>query len=453
MFGKVKSIHFVGIGGIGMSGIAEVLCNLGFKISGSDLKSSSVTDHLTQLGVTFSLGHRLENIQGAELIVTSTAVHRDNPEVQAGVQLGIPIISRGEMLAELMRLKKGIAIAGSHGKTSTTSMVAQVLSEAGLDPTIVIGGKLAALGSNAKLGQGAYLVAEADESDGSFLMLRPYLAVITNIDREHMDHYPDLASIKEAFITFANSLPFYGRLYACQDDPHLASIFPRINRPIKTYSTEVPADLYATDIRQEGFDTYFKVHTREACLGDFSIRVPGTHMVANALAAIGIALELDLTSDKIRQILSSFRGADRRFTLRGEREGILVVDDYGHHPTEIQTTLKAARKGFPERRIVAAFQPHRFTRTQALMNEFISAFRDADLVFLTEIYPAGEKPIPGIEGKFLAEAIGKNGQKVHFVSEVQDLPQEFLKVVQPGDLLITFGAGSITQIGPKFLAL
>ena len=269
MFGKVKSIHFVGIGGIGMSGIAEVLCNLGFKISGSDLKSSPVTDHLTQLGVTFSIGHGPENIQGAELLVTSTAVQRDNPEVRAALQLGIPIISRGEMLAELMRLKKGIAIAGSHGKTSTTSMVAQVLSEAGLDPTIVIGGKLAALGSNAKLGQGDYLVAEADESDGSFLMLRPYLAVITNIDREHMDHYPDLTSIKEAFITFANSLPFYGRLFACQDDPHLASILPRINRPVRTYSTEVPADIYATDIRQKGFDTFFKVHVQEKCLGDF----------------------------------------------------------------------------------------------------------------------------------------------------------------------------------------
>ncbi len=453
MFGKVKSIHFVGIGGIGMSGIAEVLCNLGFKISGSDLKSSPVTDHLTQLGVALSIGHGPENIQGAELLVTSTAVQRDNPEVRAALQLGIPIISRGEMLAELMRLKKGIAIAGSHGKTSTTSMVAQVLSEAGLDPTIVIGGKLAALGSNAKLGQGDYLVAEADESDGSFLMLRPYLAVITNIDREHMDHYPDLASIKEAFITFANSLPFYGRLFACQDDPHLASILPRINRPVRTYSTEVPADIYATDIRQKGFDTFFKVHVQEKCLGDFSLRVPGTHMVANALAAIGIALELGLPSDKIQGILSSFRGADRRFTLRGERDGVLVVDDYGHHPTEIQTTLKAARRGFPERRIIAAFQPHRFTRTQALMDEFITAFKDADLVFLTEIYPAGEKPIPGIEGKFLAEAIEKHGQEVYFVREVQDLPKELHKIAQSGDLLITFGAGSITQIGPKFLTL
>ena len=453
MFGKVKSIHFVGIGGIGMSGIAEVLCNLGFKISGSDLKSSPVTDHLTQLGVTFSIGHGPENIQGAELLVTSTAVQRDNPEVRAALQLGIPIISRGEMLAELMRLKKGVAIAGSHGKTSTTSMVAQVLSEAGLDPTIVIGGKLAALGSNAKLGQGDYLVAEADESDGSFLMLRPYLAVITNIDREHMDHYPDLTSIKEAFITFANSLPFYGRLFACQDDPHLASILPRINRPVRTYSTEVPADIYATDIRQKGFDTFFKVHVQEKCLGDFSIRVPGTHMVANALAAIGIALELGLPSDKIQGILSSFRGADRRFTLRGERDGVLVVDDYGHHPTEIQTTLKGARRGFPERRIIAAFQPHRFTRTQALMDEFITAFKDADLVFLTEIYPAGEKPIPGIEGKFLAEAIEKHGQEVYFVREVQDLPKELHKIAQSGDLLITFGAGSITQIGPKFLTL
>jgi UDP-N-acetylmuramate--alanine ligase len=332
-------------------------------------------------------------------------------------------------------------------------MVAQVLSEAGLDPTIVIGGKLAALGSNAKLGQGDYLVAEADESDGSFLMLRPYLAVITNIDREHMDHYPDLASIKEAFITFANSLPFYGRLFACQDDPHLASILPRINRPVRTYSTEVPADIYATDIRQKGFDTFFKVHVQEKCLGDFSLRVPGTHMVANALAAIGIALELGLPSDKIQGILSSFRGADRRFTLRGERDGVLVVDDYGHHPTEIQTTLKAARRGFPERRIIAAFQPHRFTRTQALMDEFITAFKDADLVFLTEIYPAGEKPIPGIEGKFLAEAIEKHGQEVYFVREVQDLPKELHKIAQSGDLLITFGAGSITQIGPKFLTL
>ena len=453
MFGKVKSIHFVGIGGIGMSGIAEVLCNLGFKISGSDLKSSPVTDHLTQLGVTCFIGHRPEHVAGAELLVTSTAVRRDNPEVLAGLQSGVPIISRGEMLAELMRLKKGIAIAGSHGKTSTTSMIAQVLSEAGLDPTIVIGGKLAALGSNAKLGRGDYLVAEADESDGSFLMLRPYLGVITNIDREHLDHYPDLASIQEAFITFANSLPFYGRLFACQDDPHLAAILPQINRPIRTYSTETPADLFATDIKQNGFETFFKVYVEKRFLGDFSIRVPGSHMVANALAAIGIALELDVPGHQIQKILSSFRGADRRFTLRGERDGILVVDDYGHHPTEIQATLKAARKGFPERRIVAAFQPHRFTRTQALMDEFINAFQDADLIFLTEIYPAGEKPLPGVNGKILADAIRKQGQKVNFVDEVQNLPQELRKFVQPGDLLITFGAGSITQIGPKFLSL
>ncbi len=451
MFGKVKSIHFVGIGGIGMSGIAEVLCNLGFKISGSDLKTSPIIDHLTDLGIKFSLGHSPENVQGAELIVTSTAVKIQNPEVQAGLELGIPMISRGEMLAELMRLKRGIAVAGSHGKTSTTSMVAQVLSESGLDPTIVIGGKLAALGSNAKLGQGDYLVAEADESDGSFLMLRPYLAVITNIDREHVDHYPDMEAIKQAFVIFANSLPFYGRLFVCLDDPHLASILSQINRPILTYSTENQADIYATDIRQKGFDTFFKVHTRENSLGDFSIRVPGTHMVANALAAIGIALELNLSTESIQKSLASFQGADRRFTLRGERDGVLVVDDYGHHPTEIQTTLRAARKGFPERRIVAAFQPHRYTRTQALMNEFMAAFDDADLVFLTDIYPAGEKPIHGVEAKILSEGISKQGTEVRFIKEIQDLPFELKKILKAGDLLITFGAGSITQVGPKFL--
>ncbi|MFN8010189.1 MAG: UDP-N-acetylmuramate--L-alanine ligase [Holophagaceae bacterium] len=454
MFGKIQRIHFVGIGGIGMSGIAEVLVNLGYQVSGSDLKESPATERLRSMGATIRAGHDASCIEGAQAVVISSAVKADNPEVVAAHAAKIPVIPRGEMLSELMRMKQGIAVAGSHGKTTTTSMVAQVLSGAGLDPTIVIGGKLNILGSNAKLGSGQLLVAEADESDGSFLLLNPTLAVITNIDREHLDHYRDLDEITDAFQAFANKVPFYGAVFLCLDDPHASALRPRINRRVVPYGTNPQAEIRARDIRQEGFRTSFAVSAEDRDLGPFSLGVPGHHMVLNALAAIGVALELNVPVDAVRESLEAFTGAERRFTKKGEKDGVLVVDDYGHHPTEIAATLRAARKGFPERRLVAAFQPHRYTRTQALMEEFGRAFFEADVVFLTDIYAASEAPIPGVTGEALAEGLRRHGQRdVRFVADVEALPRNLKEATRPGDLLITFGAGSITHAGPAFLAL
>jgi UDP-N-acetylmuramate--alanine ligase len=452
VFGKIQHIHFVGIGGIGMSGIAEVLANLGYQVSGSDLKESAVTERLRSLGITVHLGHESQAIEGAQVVVISSAVKGDNPEVIAAHGAKIPVIPRGEMLAELMRMKYGIAVAGSHGKTTTTSMVAQLLSQGGIDPTIVIGGKLGTIGSNAKLGKGPFLVAEADESDGSFLLLNPTLAVITNIDREHLDHYKDLEEIQDAFVTFANKIPFYGSVFLCLDDANAAAVRPRLKRQVRTYGTHPQVDIRAREIRQEGFRTYFKVTAHGQDLGAFSLGVPGHHMVLNALAAIGVALELDVKPEVIRASLSSFTGADRRFQLKGEKGGVLVVDDYGHHPTEIAATLAAARAGFPERRIVAAFQPHRYSRTKALLEEFGTAFFLADAVVVTDIYPAGEPPIPGLNGAQVVEALRAHGQKeVHLVNRVEDLPEHLLSLTRPGDLLLTFGAGTITQVGQAFL--
>ncbi len=454
VFGKIQHIHFVGIGGIGMSGIAEVLANLGYQVSGSDLKESAVTQRLRSLGITVHLGHQGSAIVGAQVVVISSAVKGDNPEVIAAHAAKIPVIPRGEMLAELMRMKYGIAVAGSHGKTTTTSMVAQVLSQGGIDPTIVIGGKLGTIGSNAKLGKGPFLVAEADESDGSFLMLNPTLAVITNIDREHLDHYKDLDEIQDAFVTFANKVPFYGSVFLCLDDANAAAVRPRLKRQVRTYGTHPQVDLRARDIRQEGFRTQFKVIAYGEDLGAFSLGVPGHHMVLNALAAIGIAIELDVDREVIRASLSSFTGADRRFHLKGEKGGVLVVDDYGHHPTEIAATLAAARAGFPDRRIVAAFQPHRYSRTKALLEEFGTAFFEADSVLVTDIYPAGEQPIQGIDASTVVSGLRAHGQKdVHQVGRVEDLPAALLRLTRPGDLVITFGAGSITHAGPAFLEL
>ncbi|MBK8725048.1 MAG: UDP-N-acetylmuramate--L-alanine ligase [Holophagaceae bacterium] len=454
MFGKIQRIHFVGIGGSGMSGIAEVLVNLGYQVSGSDLKEGPVTERLKAMGAAIRVGHDASCIEGAQAVVISSAVKADNPEVLAAHAAKIPVIPRGEMLSELMRMKQGVAVAGSHGKTTTTSMIAQVLSAAGLDPTIVIGGKLNILGSNAKLGKGELLVAEADESDGSFLLLNPTLAVITNIDREHLDHYKDLDEICDAFQAFANKVPFYGAVFLCMDDANASNVRPRINRRVVTYGTNPQVEIRAREIRQQEFRTNFHVTAGEADLGEFSLGVPGHHMVLNALAAIGVALELNVPVEAIREHLAAFTGADRRFTKKGEKDGVLVVDDYGHHPTEIAATLKAARKGFPARRIVAAFQPHRYTRTQALMEEFGRAFFEADLVVLTEIYAASETPLEGVDGAALAETLRAHGQRdVRFVAEVEELPRELKALTLPGDLLITFGAGSITHAGPAFLAL
>ena len=454
MFGKVQCIHFVGIGGIGMSGIAEVLANLGYAVSGSDQRESPTTERLRSLGIQVRLGHDAQNIEGAQVVVISSAVKGDNPEVIAAHTAKVPVIPRGEMLAELMRMKIGIAVAGSHGKTTTTSMIAQVLSQGGLDPTIVIGGRLGTIGSNAKLGKSSYLVAEADESDGSFLMLNPSLAVITNIDREHLDHYKDIEEIREAFTAFANKIPFHGSVFICMDDPNVAQVRPHLKRQVRTYGFNRQVDLRATDLRQDGFQTFFRVMAFGVDLGEFELGVPGHHMVLNALAAIGVALELDVPVPTIRESLATFTGAERRFTKKGEKNGVLVVDDYGHHPTEIAATLQAARQGFPDKRIVAAFQPHRYTRTKTLLEEFGRAFFDADAVLITDIYPAGEPPIPGITGLTLVESLQAHGQReVHYVAKVEDLPQILQDFTHDGDLVLTFGAGNITQVGPQFLAL
>lgn len=454
MFGKIQRIHFVGIGGIGMSGIAEVLVNLGYKVSGSDLKEGTTTERLRTLGVEVHVGHDARWIKAAQVVVISSAVKSDNPEVLAAHAAKVPVIPRGEMLAELMRMKYGIAVAGSHGKTTTTSMVAQVLSQGGIDPTIVIGGKLASIGSNAKLGKSPFLVAEADESDGSFLMLTPTIAAITNIDREHLDHYRDLDEIKDAFVVFGNKIPFYGTVFACIDDPHVASILPRLKRQVRTYGTNPQVDIRATDIQQDGCRTRFKVRAFGQDLGSFSLGVPGEHMVLNALATIGIALEMGVEREIIQASLASFTGADRRFQKKGERKGVMVVDDYGHHPTEIATTLAAARKAYPDRRIVVAFQPHRYTRTQALLEEFSRAFFSADVVVITDIYAASEAPIPGVSGQSLVDAILAHGQReAHYVPRIEDLPRALDQLTAAGDVLMTFGAGSITNVGPQFLAL
>ncbi|MDR2560291.1 MAG: UDP-N-acetylmuramate--L-alanine ligase [Holophagales bacterium] len=454
MFGKVQNIHFVGIGGIGMSGIAEVLINLGFSVSGSDVKSGPVTERLSHLGAKIRIGHDASCVAEAHVVVVSSAVKPDNPEVLAAHEAKVPVIPRGEMLAELMRMKEGIAVAGSHGKTTTTSMIAHILSDGGLDPTIVVGGKLGILGSNAKLGKGPTLVAEADESDGSFLLLSPTFAVVTNIDREHLDHYKDLGEIKEAFVAFANKVPFYGCALVCMDCPSVASIRPQLRRQVRTYGTTPQVDIQARNIKQDGTRTYFDVRAFGQDLGAFALNVPGRHMVLNALAAIGMGLEMGVEAQAIRTSLKEFSGAERRFTFKGERQGVMVVDDYGHHPTEIAATLAGARAGFPDRRIVVAFQPHRYTRTKALMDEFASAFFEADVVVISDIYPASEAPIPGLTGQTLVDALRSVGQRgVHYVPEIHDMPKALAKLTQPKDMLITFGAGSITQVGPAFLAL
>jgi UDP-N-acetylmuramate--alanine ligase len=454
VFGKIQHIHFVGIGGIGMSGIAEVLVNLGYQVSGSDIKESAVTQRLAGMGVHVAIGHDAKCIENAQVVVISSAVKGDNPEVVAAHAAKVPVIPRGEMLAELMRMKYGIAIAGSHGKTTTTSMVAQVLSQGGIDPTIVIGGKLGAIGSNAKLGKGPFLVAEADESDGSFLLLSPTIGVITNVDREHLDHYKDLPEIMDAFATFGNKVPFYGSVFVCMDDPNVAALRPRLKRQVRTYGTNPQVDIRALDITMDGWRSHFRVRAYGEDLGEFSIGVPGHHMVLNALATIGVALELGVERDVIRASLASFTGADRRFQKRGERDGVIVIDDYGHHPTEIAATLAAARKGFPEKRILVAFQPHRYSRTQALLEEFGRAFFDADQVLVTDIYAASEPPVPGLTGKTVVEAIQAHGQRdVRYVPRVEDLPAALQELAQPGDLVVTMGAGTITTVGPAFLAL
>jgi len=458
MFAKIQRIHFVGIGGIGMSGIAEVLLNLGYKVSGSDLKSSAVTHRLAGLGAMTFEGHRAENIAGAEVVVTSSAIAHDNPEVTEAHTLHIPVIQRAEMLSELMRLKYGIAIAGMHGKTTTTSMVAAVLAAGGLDPTVVVGGRVDALGSNARLGKSQYLVAEADESDRSFLKLSPILSVVTNIDREHMDCYRNMRDVKKTFLDFMDRVPFYGMIVACNDNSMLRKLLPQVQRRTVTYGTKRGSDflIKAEETKREGTAdsrpySRFRVTYQKRDLGEFTLHVPGVHNVLNATAAIAVGVGLDIPVDAIRSALDQFRGVDRRFQLRGTAAGVSVIDDYGHHPTEIRATLAAARQcGF--RKIHVIFQPHRYTRTRDLMEEFTTAFADADSLFLLDIYAASEKPIEGITGEILAQRIReKSGKPVEYVSSVADAIGAATKAAQAGDMILTLGAGSISQLGPMIL--
>jgi len=451
MFRKIQKVHFVGIGGIGMSGIAELLLNLGYQVSGSDLRKSPATDRLASLGGKIHIGHRAENVQGANVVVLSSAVHPDNAEAVEAKKLQIPVIPRAEMLAELMRLRYGIAVAGAHGKTTTTSMIATVLVYGGYDPTAVIGGRLNAFGSNAKLGKGDFIVAEADESDGSFLKLSPAIAVVTNIDREHLDHYADLNEIQTAFAAFVNKVPFYGAAVLCLDDPNVQAIIPRIERRIVTYGASSQADLVASHMEFQKFGSSCRIRYRGNPLGILRLQVPGTHSILNALAALATGLEIDMPFEKIAEALASFQNADRRFQIKGKKNDILVVDDYGHHPTEIVATLSAARRAC-DRRIVAVFQPHRYTRIRALEEEFARAFYDADVLLVLPIYAAGEKAIEGITSERLVDRIKQFGHRdVSFAPDFAAMRQMLEEKLKEGDLLLTLGAGDVWKAGEEFL--
>jgi UDP-N-acetylmuramate--alanine ligase len=453
MFAKIQRVHFVGIGGIGMSGIAEVLLNLGFKVSGSDLKSSAVTDRLQSLGAKIFIGHRAENVAGAEVVVTSSAISSENPEVVEAHSHHIALIQRAEMLAELMRLKYGIAIAGMHGKTTTTSMVASVLAAGGLDPTVIVGGRVDALGSNARLGKSQYIVAEADESDRSFLKLSPIISVVTNIDREHMDCYRDMQDVEQAFVDFLARLPFYGMAIVCNDDPTLSRLLPQFPRRVTTYGFRDDSDLRITDWKKvagaRGGSTFRTIYQGKD-LGEFTVRVAGEHNVRNATAAIAVGIGLDMSADAIGKGLHGFSGVDRRFQIKGEVNGVTVVDDYGHHPTEIKATLSAAREcGY--KRVHVIFQPHRYTRTRDLMQEFVTAFDDADTLTVLDIYAASEQPIPGVSGEALAEAIARRHQSSAYVPSFDAAIARALTNAERGDMILTLGAGNVSQIGPMIL--
>ena len=434
-----------------MSGIAEVLHNMEYLVTGSDVAVSETTRHLEGLGIRVFIGHQAEYIRGADVVIRSSAVTSDNPEVLAARQQLIPVIPRAEMLAELMRLKYGVAVAGTHGKTTTTSMVATILAEGGLDPTIVIGGRLGSLGANAKLGRGDFLVAEADESDGSFLKLSPTMAVVTTIDAEHLDYYRDLAHIQETFLQFINKVPFYGSAILCLDQENIQGLLPHVEKRFITYGLGTQADITAREITLQGMGSEFVVAARQKDLGKFRVRVPGAHNVSNALAAVAVGLDLEIELKVIRGALEEFAGVDRRFQVKGEARGILVVDDYGHHPAEIQATLDAAKVSFG-RRVVAVFQPHRYTRTKFLLRDFFTAFYQADLVVMTEIYPAGEPIIPGVSGRQIAEGCLEHGHRgVTFIPEKEDIPEFLLPVLDSGDLVITMGAGDVWKVGEELL--
>ncbi len=451
MFKKIRRIHFVGIGGIGMSGIAEVLHNLGYLVSGSDSRESETTRRLASLGVRVVIGHQAENLGEADVVVRSSAVGQENLEVAAARQRLVPVIQRAEMLAELMRMKYGVAVAGTHGKTTTTSMVATVLARGGLDPTMVIGGRLNALGSNAKLGRGDFLVAEADESDGSFLKLSPTIAVVTTIDAEHLDYYRDLAHIQDTFVEFINKVPFYGMAVLCLDQENIQALLPRVEKRYVTYGLRSQADVLARDVEFAGMTSVCRVFWKGELLGRLALNVPGLHNVYNALAAVVVGMDLDLRFEVIRDALADFTGVDRRFQVRGEAGGITVVDDYAHHPVELKATLNAAKDGFG-RRVIAVFQPHRYSRTQALLGDFSTAFYQADRLFVTEIYPAGEAPIPGVSGRQIADGVAGHGHRhVTYVADKSELAKAVLDQVAPGDMVLTLGAGDVWRVGEEIL--
>ncbi len=453
MYKKTKHIHFVGIGGIGMSGIAELLLNLGYIVSGSDLKSSGITDKLGKLGGKIYIGHQSESIDGADVVVTSSAIDPENPEVIAAHEESIPVIKRAEMLAELMRLKKfGIAIAGSHGKTSTTSMVSWMLYHAKLDPTVVVGGKVDSLGGNAKLGEGEFLVAEADESDGSFLKLAPVIEVVTNIDLEHLDYYRDLEHIKQSFLEFIDKVPFYGAVILCLDDKNIAEILPRIGKRTMSYGLTSQADIHAEGIYFSEGRVHFTVKYGGEVLGEIDITPPGRHHVYNAMAAVCVGLELEIPFAVIREALQSYQGVQRRMQFKGKAAGITIVDDYGHHPTEIVATLGAIKEAWPEKRLVVAFQPHRYSRTKALYGDFLTCFHQADYLIMTDIYAASEKPIDGITSENLLSEIKQHGQRhTLYINEVEALPKNVMGMLQEGDLFLTLGAGNIVTAGEELL--
>ncbi len=452
MFKRYQQIHFVGIGGSGMSGIAEILLNLGYRVTGSDQKRGDAVERLAELGAKIFIGHQAANVEGAHVVVYSSAVSRDNVEVQLARQHQIPTIPRAEMLAELMRLKYGIAVAGTHGKTTTTSMVGAVLAEGRYDPTIVVGGRVTSLGSNARLGQGEYLVAEADESDGSFLKLAPTIAVVTTVDAEHLDHYGSLDAVRDAFVAFVNRIPFYGSAVLCLDQPNIQLLIPRIEKRIITYGLESGADLVARRLRLAGMTSRCEVFQRGSLLGELALQIPGRHNVLNALAAVGVGLDLEIPFPTIQKALAGFSGVQRRFQILGRARGITVVDDYGHHPAEIRATLAAAKAGF-DCRVVTVFQPHRYTRTLHLRQEFLTAFNLADALIVMDIYAAGEAAIPGVTAEDLAAGIRAHGHRdvTYLGSDRMRIVEHLCEIARTGDLVITLGAGDVSQLGPELL--
>lgn len=449
---RIRRIHFVGIGGVGMCGIAEVLLNQGYEISGSDIRPSVTTDRLKSLGAQIFIGHAEGNVVRSHVVVISTAVKEDNPEVAAARELRIPVVRRAEMLAELMRYRHGIAVAGTHGKTTTTSLMASIMAEAGLDPTFVIGGRLTSAGTNAQLGGSRYLVAEADESDASFLHLQPMVAIVTNIDADHMDTYGgDFGKLKQTFVSFLHNLPFYGLAVLCTDDPVVREILPEISRPVLTYGFDEGADYRALDVQQDGMQTRFRVERPAGQLPlEVCLNMPGRHNVLNALACIAVASDEQLDDAAIVRALEKFEGVGRRFQVLGElplAEGsVTLVDDYGHHPREVQAVIQAVREGWPDRRLVMIYQPHRFTRTRDLYEDFVQVLSEVDLLLLMEVYPAGEEPIPGADSRSLCRSIRQRGVEPVFVDGPEDVADVLRNVLQPGDLLLTQGAGNITHL-------